>query len=223
MADGARTLMTKFLASTRTLVNSQIDESLSHRQDCGVTDESTLAGRVQWILADLAAKEGKTISARELARRAGLKSEAHVGLLTQGRLTRPSAQMLEAIARAGGVRLEWLSSGKLPRETNASSPTISSDRIHPVIAAVAAAARYTDHEAELASTSIRGLAGTSSMTEEQALEFLARARMTIRDNARALAAPAPAPTPVVEDAPSALEELGGGKGSLPRASRGRRR
>lgn len=92
-------------------------------------------------------------------------------------------------------------------------------QIHPTIAAVAGVSDYTDEEAELASFSIRGLLGTASMTEEQALEFLSKARIMRRDNARALA---PTGTPVRNTGGSALEELGGGRGSLPTKSRRRK-
>lgn len=207
MADGARDggMATNLLLDNM-LVKPMAGESVSH-----LVMPTTVAQRLQEILDETG------WSARALSTAVGA-GHATLGAVLSGRSQRPAAELLRAVAERTGYRVEWLISGSGEPK---GSPTISSDRIHPVIAAVAAAARYTDHEAELASTSIRGLAGTSSMTEEQALEFLARARMTIRDNARALAAPAPAP--VVEDAPSALEELGGGKGSLPRASRGPRR
>lgn len=150
----------------------------------------------------LSKQEGKKVSERGLSRRAKLKSEAHVGHLKRGLVERPSGEMLEAIARAGGVSVAWFISGNGDPFAGKNVSTVS-DRVHPVIAAAAKAARYTNHEAELASLSIRGLTGTASMTEEQALEFLQKAGMTIRDNTRALAS-------------SDEDELPGGLSGTPR-------
>lgn len=93
-----------------------VDEVISRQQGAPVT-ASTLAERLQSVLDDLSAKEGRPVSARELARRAGLKSEVHVGLMLRGKVTRPRVDILRQIAVASGVELDWLSSGEGPRRS----------------------------------------------------------------------------------------------------------
>ncbi len=101
-----------------------VDESLSQGQPPAVAKETTLADRVKSILDELSELEGKEVSARELSRRAGFKSESHVGLLLPTKagppkVTNPTHETLRAIADVGNVELEWLSSGKPPRRRGA--------------------------------------------------------------------------------------------------------
>lgn len=87
---------------------------------------TTLPERLQWIL------DQRGWSQRELARRAGLKSETHVGLLMKEK-TRPNAETMLRIAAAAKVRLEWLVSGEEPIERPVSRRAIISNLIHPVV------------------------------------------------------------------------------------------
>lgn len=97
-----------------------VDEKLSQGHPRRVAEKTTLADRVKSILDELSEVEGKEVSARELSRRAGFKSESHVGLLLPTKagppkVTNPTHETLRAIADVGNVELEWLSSGKPPR------------------------------------------------------------------------------------------------------------
>jgi transcriptional regulator with XRE-family HTH domain len=67
----------------------------------------TLWARIQSILDE------RDWSERELGRRAGLKSETHVGLLKT--TENPNRDTLVKIAAAGEVELDWLASGRPPR------------------------------------------------------------------------------------------------------------
>jgi len=96
----------------------------------------SLAKRLQSVLDELAEREGKKISQRELARRAGLKSEAHIGLILKGTVTRPSADILAPIARAGGVELAWLSDGGGPRRRDGGAVVVEPDARYDAIDAV---------------------------------------------------------------------------------------
>lgn len=71
------------------------------------TDHQTTAAlrkRLEWVL------DTTGWSARELARRAGLKSESHVSLIMRGQSARN--ETLESIASAAGVRSAWLILGE---------------------------------------------------------------------------------------------------------------
>lgn len=81
--------------------------------------------------------------------------------------------------------------------------TATSVRVHDVLARVAAALGFTDDEVELASSMVRGLAGTSDVSEELARELLERARSNRRDVSRMF-------TVVSDQGTTAEDELGGG-------------
>jgi len=207
--------MAKVLAPAKVLVNSAVGESLRHGDHVGMSNDTTLAQRVKWVLETLSKREGKKVSARELARRAGLSSESHVGLMVSGVVTDPSATILQKLAAAAGVNLDWLSSGiglpESPPELR--RVTFSADRVHDAMNAVGSRLGYTDQEIETASASVRGLTGSASMTEEQAVEFLQKARIMVRDNSRALSERKPAKpvhVTVVDDS----DDLGGGIASV---------
>jgi transcriptional regulator with XRE-family HTH domain len=223
MGETARfSLMAKTLASAKLLVNTPVGESLRRRDHVGMSNDTTpaerakwatLAGRLKWALDMLGRREGKKVSARELSRRANLPSESHVGLMISGVVTDPAATTLQKLAAAVGVNLDWLSSGiGLPE----SSPekrqiSVSSDRVHDAMNSVASRLGYTDQEVETASASIRGLMGSASMTEEQAIEFLQKARIMIRDNSRALSEkPAKVAVTVIDD----TDDLDGGVSAI---------
>lgn len=70
-----------------------------------------IAERVQWLVEHRA--EG---NARALARKAGLSSETHVGLILERGAARTAGTVLAKIAEAGGVRLDWLIKGEGPRD-----------------------------------------------------------------------------------------------------------
>lgn len=74
-----------------------------------------IAERVQWLVDHRA--EG---NARALARKAGLPSETHVGLILERGAARTAGTVLAKIAEAGGVRLDWLIKGEEPRDVVAS-------------------------------------------------------------------------------------------------------
>lgn len=143
--EGTR-FMAKTLASANALVNLAIDDSVSHMQDCGMAEEN-LADRVQSILDEL------KVSARELARKAGLSSESHVGLILAGRVKRPSGDVLAAIAKAGNVELQWLTSGTSPRRrSRRGEPTVETDERYEAINAARGMARAEGYDEAFVST-----------------------------------------------------------------------
>lgn len=81
----------------------------------------TLLQRIEWIL-----KNRADDNQRELARRAGLKNERHVGvILTRLRKNPESAldhDTLVKLARGGAVSVDWLATGAGPREASEASP-----------------------------------------------------------------------------------------------------
>lgn len=208
MGDGVRLAagMAKTLSADKVLVKARIDESLSHVQACDVADLSTLAERMQWVLEYLSKTEGKNVSARELARRAGLNSEASVGHIIRGIVKRPSADVLGSIARAAGVSFDWLNDNK-GEPVAASVRTTATDRVHPVIAEVGKAEGFSDAEMAAATAMIAGVKGTADMTQEQALDHLETVRGARRRQERS------AFNSIVRDkGASALDELSGGRG-----------
>lgn len=69
----------------------------------------TIAGRLGLVMQNLG------IGERELARRAGLASEAHVGLMLRRLREEPGAVLvgtLDKVARGAGVSLAWLVTGE---------------------------------------------------------------------------------------------------------------
>jgi transcriptional regulator with XRE-family HTH domain len=52
------------------------------------------------------------MSARQLAIRAGLESETHVGLIEHAKRKTPSGETIAKLARALGVSMEWLQTGE---------------------------------------------------------------------------------------------------------------
>lgn len=70
-----------------------------------------IAERVKWLVDHRA--DG---NARSLARKAGLPSETHVGLIVERGAARTAGTVLAKIAEAGGVRLDWLIKGEEPRD-----------------------------------------------------------------------------------------------------------
>jgi transcriptional regulator with XRE-family HTH domain len=133
---------------------------------------SGLAERVKSILEEM------QISRRELSRRAGLHP-SHVEQLTANRVARPSQDVLDKIARAAGVSLEWLATGTGPR-------TRTSDAVPAIVLQIASAEGYSDLEAEVAASLIRGLPH-GELSEDAARELLERARLARRDATRLLA------------------------------------
>ena len=161
---------------------------------------------------------------RELARKAELAS-SHIGTMLTRLRRNPDADIeggtVTKIALATGVHEAWIISGREPRDISIPrAPTMISDRIHPVIARVGKTNGFTDAEIEGASGMLFGLAGTSDMTEEQALDHLETVRGARRRQERAFKVS----TATVRDSGgSALDDLSGGKGSLlPRTKRTRR-
>lgn len=67
---------------------------------------STLAERVKW------ARETARLSQRELARRAGLGSERHVGLIEAGERPNVELKTLQGVAGVLGVTIGWLANGE---------------------------------------------------------------------------------------------------------------
>jgi transcriptional regulator with XRE-family HTH domain len=69
-------------------------------------DLDSLGGRLRF------ARKRRDLSSRELARRAGLKSQTHPGLIEGGRGgDRVSLDIVASIARALDVPLDWLANG----------------------------------------------------------------------------------------------------------------
>jgi transcriptional regulator with XRE-family HTH domain len=58
------------------------------------------------------ARELGRLSQRELTRRAGLKSERHVGLIESGEKADVMGETAEKLSRVLGVSLDWLLTGK---------------------------------------------------------------------------------------------------------------
>lgn len=56
----------------------------------------------------------------EMSRVAGLKSEAHVGMIARGTVKSPAPETLRLIARAFGVTTDWLITGEGERPTASS-------------------------------------------------------------------------------------------------------
>lgn len=69
---------------------------------------NTLADRLRW------AREEAGLSARGLAKLAGLASERHVGLIEEGKRDNPELKTLRAISSALGVTVGWLANGDEP-------------------------------------------------------------------------------------------------------------
>lgn len=102
--------MTSVLAENRILVNHDRAKALTPGgRPCEEIVVETLPERLRSIL------EALGISARELSRRAGLKSESHVGAAIDGRF-QLKVETIEAIARVAGVRFEWLATGRGRRD-----------------------------------------------------------------------------------------------------------
>lgn len=78
-----------------------------------VSDSDPTAARIRQVLA------ARGWSERDLALRAGLKSESHVSLILRRGTRRTSSETLRKIAAGAGVRLEWLLSGDLPMDESA--------------------------------------------------------------------------------------------------------
>lgn len=71
---------------------------------------STLAARMQWILANERRPGGDPWDAKALSLAAGLGS-SHVGQIANEKLRNPNLRTLQAIARTAGVSEAWLVSG----------------------------------------------------------------------------------------------------------------
>lgn len=71
---------------------------------------ATLAGRMQWILANRRKSGGDPWDAKALSLAAGLGS-SHVGQIARGALKNPQLETLQAIAAAAGVSAAWLATG----------------------------------------------------------------------------------------------------------------
>lgn len=78
-----------------------------------VSDSDPTAARIRQVLA------ARGWSERDLALRAGLKSDSHVSLILRRGTRRTSSETLRKIATGAGVRLEWLMNGDLPMDESA--------------------------------------------------------------------------------------------------------
>lgn len=71
---------------------------------------TTLAARMQWILANKKRPGGDPWDAKALSIASGL-GNSHVGQIANSKLTSPNLRTLKAIARTAGVSEAWLVSG----------------------------------------------------------------------------------------------------------------
>lgn len=71
----------------------------------------TLGQRLEW------ARKVAKLSQRGLARRAGLGSQRHVGLIESGERDNPELKTLQKVADTLGVSLGWLATGEGERPT----------------------------------------------------------------------------------------------------------
>lgn len=69
-----------------------------------------LGQRMQMILQWMGETPTKPMSMREFARKAGLKSESHIGAIVQKGIT-PRLDVAIAICRAANVSLDWFATG----------------------------------------------------------------------------------------------------------------
>lgn len=69
---------------------------------------NTLADRLKW------ARGVTNLSARGLAKLAGLASERHIGLIEEGQRDNPELKTLKAISSTLGVSVGWLADGEEP-------------------------------------------------------------------------------------------------------------
>jgi transcriptional regulator with XRE-family HTH domain len=71
----------------------------------------TLGQRLEW------ARKVAKLSQRGLARRAGLGSQRHVGLIESGERDNPELKTLQKVADTLGVSIGWLANGEGERPT----------------------------------------------------------------------------------------------------------
>jgi transcriptional regulator with XRE-family HTH domain len=79
---------------------------------------TSLADRVRWIL------RARGLSERSLGALAGV-SKSYVQTLTSGSNRNPTKSSLDKVARASGVRYDWLARGIGPREPYESSESVA--------------------------------------------------------------------------------------------------
>ncbi len=122
------------------VVNTSVATVATRGHDAPVTAYGAgLADRIDWLLEDL------DVSARELARRAGLH-ESHVWVMVSRLRSRPesapSTETVDAIARAAEVSFEWLATGRgAPRAKHAiTEPRLSELADWPAVLAHASKA-----------------------------------------------------------------------------------
>lgn len=167
-------------------------------------------------------RTGKRGTSARLSEALGI-STAHVANLTSDP---PSRQPGEDVARSAAAywgisyaKLEAIACGDVVNASELPEQiTRTSDRVHHVIDRVGKALRFTHEEIELAGTMVRGLAGTSGMTDEIARELLDRARLYRRDATRMF----PSATVVEDTGSSALDDLSGGRATTPSRRRSKK-
>lgn len=151
----------------------------------------------------------------ELARKLGVSTAHIANMLNRG--SGPGHETLEALAQHWGLTYSQMESKALGVEPKSSVVVVEMvpDRLQQVIVKMAKAGGYDD---EVLSEALRtrALQGASTMTEAEADELLQLTRSYLRSARRIVA------TTVKDSGGSALDDLGGGLGSVKKTSTKRR-
>lgn len=106
---------------------------------------TTLIERIEWIL------KTRKISQRELGKRANLKNPNHVGTIMSRLRNRPGADIesetLAALARGGGVDVQWLIDGK--GSPDGSTPKAVHPNLAKTLEKLSAERRISQHAASV--------------------------------------------------------------------------
>lgn len=92
---------------------------------------TTLAARMQWILANKRRPGGDPWDAKALSIASGL-GNSHVGQIANGKLASPNLRTLQAIARTAGVSEAWLVSGAGNPDSDDLATVAASESSEPI-------------------------------------------------------------------------------------------
>lgn len=185
--------------------------SLAPARFRGVTPDERLDALKDWAVARLRDEigRGKRGIQSELARKLET-STAHVANLNSGR-SRPGEEILTKLASYWGTTYDQMMAEATGESLRAPTLVLVDERVPPAISRVAAARSYSADEVSVAAMMVRALKGTSDMTEEVAADLLTRARLSLRDGARAAAEQLGAAAANDSD-----DDIGGGLSSVPK-------